>query len=42
MTIKGLLFCLFLYVGLVWVGAAYWNTGDDIRRIVPYVDKLLN
>jgi type VI secretion system protein ImpL len=33
MTIKGLLFCLFLYVGLVWVGAAYWNTGDDIRRI---------
>lgn len=33
MTIKGLLFCLFLYVGLVWVGSAYWYTGDDIRRI---------
>ena len=27
MTIKSLLFCLFLYVCLVWVGAAYLNTG---------------
>lgn len=32
MTIKSLLFCLFLYVGLVWVAVAYWFTGADIRR----------
>ncbi len=30
MTIKSLIFCLFLYVCLVWVGAAYLNTGSDI------------
>ena len=30
MTIKSLLFCLFLYVCLVWVGAGYLNTGPDI------------
>jgi type VI secretion system protein ImpL len=29
-TIKSLLFCLFLYVCLVWVGAAYLYTGPDI------------
>jgi type VI secretion system protein ImpL len=29
-TIKSLFFCLFLYVCLVWVGAAYLNTGPDI------------
>src|SRR5450432_753232 len=32
MTIKAILFCLFLYVGLVWVGAAYWFSGEDIRH----------
>ncbi len=32
MTIKSLLFCLFLYVCLVWVGAAYFNTGPDIQH----------
>ena len=32
MTIKSLLFCLFLYVCLVWVGAAYLNTGPDIQH----------
>lgn len=32
MTIKSLLFCLFLYVCLVWVGAAYFNTGPDITH----------
>ena len=32
MTIKSLLLCLFLFVGLVWVGAAYWFTGEDIRH----------
>jgi type VI secretion system protein ImpL len=31
-TIKSLFFCLFLYVCLVWVGAAYWNTGPDIQH----------
>jgi type VI protein secretion system component VasK len=28
-TIKSFFFCLFLYVCLVWVGSAYWNTGSD-------------
>ena len=32
MTIKSLLFCLFLYVCLVWVGSAYMNTGPDIQH----------
>lgn len=31
MTIKSLLFLLFLYVALVWVGAAYWRQ-DDFRE----------
>ena len=30
MTIKSLFFCLFLYVCLAWVGAAYLNSGTDI------------
>src|SRR5215472_15907625 len=30
MTIKSLLFCLFLYVCLAWVGAAYLYQGPDI------------
>src|SRR5579859_4928793 len=30
MAIKSLLFCLFLYVCLVWVGAAYLYQGPDI------------
>ena len=33
MTIKSLFFCLFLYVCLVWVGAAYFNTtGAEIQH----------
>jgi type VI secretion system protein ImpL len=31
-TIKSLFFCLFLYVCLVWVGSAYWNTGPEIQH----------
>ena len=32
MTIKSLLFCLFLYVCLAWVGAAYLYQGPDITH----------
>ena len=31
MTIKTLLFALFLYICLVWVGAFYWYSGPDIE-----------
>ena len=31
MTIKTLLFALFLYICLVWVGAFYWHSGPDIE-----------
>lgn len=33
MTFKSILFCLFLYVSLVWVGAYYFYTGEQIQRI---------
>ncbi|MGA8026475.1 MAG: type VI secretion system membrane subunit TssM [Bryobacteraceae bacterium] len=33
MTFKTLLFCLFLYVCLVWVGAFYFYSGQDTIRI---------
>lgn len=32
MTIKSLLFCLFLYVSLVWVGAVYLYSGPKVRE----------
>src|SRR6185312_12414264 len=32
MAIKSLLFCLFLYVALAWVGAAYLYQGPDIMH----------
>src|SRR5581483_2648978 len=32
MTFKSILFCLFLYVSLVWVGAYYFYTGEQIQR----------
>jgi len=31
-TIKSLLFFLFLYVCLVWVAAAYWHSGRELRE----------
>lgn len=33
MTLKGTLFCLFLYVALVWVGAAYLYSGVKVEQV---------
>ncbi len=33
MTFKSILFCLFLYVCLVWVGAYYFYSGDRVQQI---------
>src|SRR3569833_2994352 len=33
MTLKSIFFCLVLYVCLVWVGAYYFYSGDEVQRI---------
>src|SRR3982750_4701572 len=32
MSFKTILFCLFLYVGLVWIGAAYVYSGPQVQQ----------
>ena len=33
MTFKSILFCLFLYVCLVWVGAYYFYSGERVQQV---------